>query len=671
MAAVIATAAAVFEVVGFVKELISLGEAVGFYSDPIEQSIKTVLLEVKQTELSIKELRRSVVHETNILKNLLTVSTVIQVRTNLPRLNNIPPSKIDILIKLLVLLKSCPSTIVLAIVVRFRTSQVRTGTLGAAFKSCDKIEDIILKIEEFMSSVAVVRKPKTSYLNIRMQGLYHKPVEDFACAILTSITTEVCGLDSHIHLENEETTLLEPIGCKTIVLLKPTEIQTETFVEHGSFKRVFIIGNTGTGKSTIGNALLPDQNPFPISKGVTGTVKVKRADYSEQFGDENQLLLTSVYDTPGLDDTNGLDTFYISCIKDYIAVEQRVSSFILAMDAENRLAASTLNSVNEYKELFGDKIMSMLIIVLTVDEPASKSDLENCIEDNWPSLVRLGQEIIESNVYCVSLHDLRERTETPSHVVIEEIRLRIRQMPLVMTQYLENNLKTLLEGVNEAYRKREIQVQVMKEDGFQKLDALTERYEGSGYTKMLNHRNFQGFLFQKASTIRSILLGPSNLFVRQEIIGRTFIEIKSLEAEGFKVWQCFKDLYRDNRKDRTLLWHFGKFLEEENLAVTVTAADLGVIRKHFYTYYQITIFDPMTELHMDLKRHLDNVLGGKMETLRPEIIDFMVQENIIRSDGSRRLLPSKSVDDWKHFHLRLAKRFTRREKKSTSNSEFL
>lgn len=452
-------------------------------------------------------------------------------------------------------------------------------------------------------------------------------------AVLTSIVTEVCGLSRIIEVANEEDDQLEANGNKTVVLLKPEDSGIESFVNHPSFKRAFIVGNSGSGKSTIGNALIPDSDPFLISRGLTGTIKVKRADYGEN-SENGSLVVIALYDTPGLDDTNGLDVFYESCIKEYIVTEEQVSTFLMTVDVSNRLKDSDLRSFQQYKELFGEKFASMLLIVLTISYEASQSDLDETIDENWSFIHSFDSDIQKRNVHCVSLHDLRESSSrTASHQVVDQIRTKLREMPLVKTQMAKNRLDKLYRHVRQAHDVYKIQVDEMKRIGGLNFRKLTEEYEESGYCKLVTHKPFEGFVCQRLSVIGTLVaVATGRVFKDMNIIGRSVIEIICLKKEDtcLEAWYTFKSQHMDSRYDKNLLRLFSNFLRDEELAVSVVKRDAGIIKRRYCTYYQVTIIDPATRLHSQLKEHLDNVLVGKMEKLRTEIVQLMFEEDISR-----------------------------------------
>lgn len=63
--------------------------------------------------------------------------------------------------------------------------------------------------------------------------------------------------------------------------------------------------------------------------------------------------------------------------------------------------------------MLGSSIASMMIVVLTTNEPANEHNLKVELGDNVPNISSLNKLIPKENIYCVSLKDLREKKNPP------------------------------------------------------------------------------------------------------------------------------------------------------------------------------------------------------------------------------------------------------------------
>ncbi|CAN8064709.1 unnamed protein product [Agarophyton chilense] len=131
-----------------------------------------------------------------------------------------------------------------------------------------------------------------------------------------------------------------------------------------------MVGNTRCGKSKVGNALLEREGVFEVSKGVTGTMQLKDGHRTDVVNHESWC--TDVYNTPGLNDKDGLDVWYEAAIEDHIKILQQKSSLIMTVNVDGGISRATFDSLDMYKKMFGEDMASMLILVPTVNEPASE-----------------------------------------------------------------------------------------------------------------------------------------------------------------------------------------------------------------------------------------------------------------------------------------------------------
>lgn len=83
-----------------------------------------------------------------------------------------------------------------------------------------------------------------------------------------------------------------------------------------------------------------------------------------------------VYDTPGLNDKDRLDVLCEAVIEDHIHTLQRASTLSMTINVDGRLNNSMRCALESYKKLFGEGSSSMLLVFLTVNEPATYDEQE-------------------------------------------------------------------------------------------------------------------------------------------------------------------------------------------------------------------------------------------------------------------------------------------------------
>ncbi len=195
---------------------------------------------------------------------------------------------------------------------------------------------------------------------------------------------------------------LAPVGKKTIVLLRPEPVEREK-PDYDHLCRIFLVGDTRTGKSSLGNALT-QTSAFNVSKGMTGTLHIGSQEVV--VTQSGYRCLCEVYDTPGLNDKDKLDVYYQAAIEDKIVGLQQANALVLTISVDGGITDSTRRAIDEYKALFGQNMVRMLIVVLTTNESADKRACDHLIEMNMGTLVGLIDGITISNVKCISLEDL-------------------------------------------------------------------------------------------------------------------------------------------------------------------------------------------------------------------------------------------------------------------------
>jgi len=101
---------------------------------------------------------------------------------------------------------------------------------------------------------------------------------------------------------------------------------------------IILIGRTGCGKSTVGNRLTlditKDGNTGQFAARSGGKSCTDKVDCCYMI--ENYSFMTSIIDTPGLDDTEGRDQIFLQSIIDYFSrftIGKKIICFTLNLKA--------------------------------------------------------------------------------------------------------------------------------------------------------------------------------------------------------------------------------------------------------------------------------------------------------------------------------------------------
>lgn len=680
---------ALIEPRGYLESLISIATAIGIWSNPLEVQASKILSKIKNIKTSVSQLRDELYGKINDLQKQLTTNATINIRSSIPAPNDIPSGKVEKLIKQLLLLKYCSSDIIFSIILRYPRAD-GTATQGFAAQSDDKIEDIIAKIDKFMFTISTIKEKNiTAYVCVRLRGRYDNKIENFASAVTTTIATEICQLPQSISLMSAENQL-ESDGAKTKVFLRPKETRLKAIAdfEVDVRKRVFLIGDSRTGKSTLGNAIHRYEGkeessgsltsihgahdggpPFKESRGMTGTLSIDNVRYvaelTDKMGTTLETMTVEIYDTPGLNDKDGLDVLYESLIEDKIFLTEKVSTFIMTIGVDGGLNGSSIKSIENYVKLFGNNIYSMLIIVLTTIETVSGDRLKNIRDDCLSDVLSINRNIKEEHIFAVSLPDLRnQQFESKSYEVIGEIKNLLTGMRLQLTQILREQLQLLRQSVGVEDEKARKALRLYMNTGWQKFEYLATNFRNSGFSKMVWIPKHEGFVYQVQSLLKSIISGKISSIKWREILGKTIIQVDTWDERSALAWEKFKEENKGNKRSRELMQELGDFLYDEDLSVVVMKKEIEGLKKHHSSLYKLSICDANFIKHRKLKETVDELLDGKTTSLRKELVDQLVLINVINPSTKRdeSSIARKSPEEWKKFYLRMNRRVAESEK---------
>lgn len=165
------------------------------------------------------------------------------------------------------------------------------------------------------------------------------------CMKLNTISTQNLCLDRLIIQQTCLANSLDDIDFRARVA-KRVESKSQ-------FKNVYVIGETGQGKSCTLRALCGDQ------------VEVAQAEPTANITPYTFGTNVVYYDTPGLNDENGRDDRTMSCLLSHVADKMTASSILYVRKDWSRLPKSEQKAIHSYSQVFGKQLKDMIVIVVT------------------------------------------------------------------------------------------------------------------------------------------------------------------------------------------------------------------------------------------------------------------------------------------------------------------
>lgn len=591
-----------YDPVGFAADCLTLANALGYSTPQQAKPFNDILHALCDVSDSLEEVKRYITASTNDSRGVVETTAVMLLQSQFRGTTKFNSLQLSTLIKLILLIKHTALNVVFALIVRYKVGS-RTATLGFSAHSADDVSDLVLKIDAFCRALRVVSFEKTCYITTRIRGRFDCIVENRCTAALTAIATEVCDLSRNVTLENVLDSKMKARGDCTIALLHPSHSPTQCS-EYDRLCRVFIIGDTRSGKSVLGNALL-EANVFTVSKGTTGTLNIQRGEYVRSSGGEIHVM--EVLDTPGLNDNNGLDTLYEAAIVDKIRALHRCSSLVMLIDVQAGPNNSMRRALQQYKAIFGESMVSMLVIILTLNEPASMDELNECKTLNWPTVSTLDTDLSENNVYCLSIHDLRTQSNSVSHDILRDVRRHCFSMPMTFIQSMRTQYYNIFESLKRRNSRIQLDLRQVLDDGWMAYDLLTEKFESSPYVK-LTEGLFEGFVMKYTSfrTRLTSLLSVGVINLNRKVA----IRVRAQNDRGRRAWRTFLTTYSSDRSNMNLMRTLGDHLDKMNLGVFVLETGTSRVASFSVKRYSVSIIDPTARAHEQLFEYLHELLNG-------------------------------------------------------------
>ena len=623
--------------IGVVQNILAIAQAIGLNRGIVADQSKKMLDKLDKVDSSLREMNENFISEFAQVKNRVTQGTVVGVRSHLRNIRNLPSNKVNLLIRLLLYLQETAPNVIFIVFVKCRNGKT-LAKQGFDGYSSDRLEDIVMRIDSFFGTISRTSASITAYTDIRIRGIYDPDIESFCTAILINIITDVCGLSRDVEFGNKMTCKITAKGNKTIALLKPVEYRDDR-EDCDSLCRVFLLGNTRSGKSTVGNALAQKQK-FMISDGMTSTMRVERSERVENI--DKEKWVTEIYDTPGLSDKHGFFYWYQSAIEDQIATTQKVSSYIITVSVDAEITGSLRKSLKSYKKLFGSSMDSRMIVVLTTRKTATRRELQQYLELNSSHILRLAN-ISKESVHCVSLRDLREYDKSASHDVVRKIAQKSRDMPMKVVEAFEKEYKELGKALSRKSNEFTKRFKKILGKEWPSFENIIDQFENKECTAMTEEGDRMNGFVMSNSTKKNVAMKAVTLGVVDRV-RKVAVHISPRGKKAKCAWQKFRKENRTKRHNSDLMRKFANELCTSGLGVIVK--DVPIQRYDILRVksYEVTIIDPVGLAREELAAYAQKKFQNGPQELSPELIDELTKKSIpssIRCQTCRRLRQRK------------------------------
>jgi len=155
-------------------------------------------------------------------------------------------------------------------------------------------------------------------------------------------------------------------------LIQGVEQALANTVVPDDFGSIFLVGTTGSGKSTMVNCLL-DRVAARVSSCGTGTVRPMR--YQKEYRVNGQTRMIYLHDTPGLNDAVIPDAEVLRRIERYTATEQYATMILFVVMNGSRTPNSETIAAENYIRIFGDSVKNLFRVVIGTERGRHGDDV--------------------------------------------------------------------------------------------------------------------------------------------------------------------------------------------------------------------------------------------------------------------------------------------------------
>ena len=273
-----------------------------------------------------------------------------------------------------------------------------------------------------------------------------------------------------------------------------------------------VIGNTGTGKSTLGNAMT-NRKQFTTS----GKCKSETKETSEAYGFfGNQAV--HVIDTPGFQDSSGNDQEHLNEMTAFIRENEGVQAFVLVFNfVHPRIDRTIVNLIEMVNSMYkGKKVFEHVAVVWTHYFEYLSQDVKNTTNDKREEFKEHVREITHSEV-------TEEELECIPHYFVD-----CDETKSLNTETQES-LRELISWIGDLPRMvdnvgiiQDVDVEIRSE----------EKEEGSRFVFQEQHLNVVTRHFIKQQRMRQLWYSGRETYTEwEDIAGSEFYEEEVMEAE--------------------------------------------------------------------------------------------------------------------------------------------